>query len=340
MSVRLIDRARPPIDKACGEGLMPDGLDRLRQLGVEPPAEGRSVVRGIRYVEGELVAEGLFVGAPGCGIRRVFLHEAMVRRAERVGVVLDWETSATGLRGGVVTDRGLLGARWIVGADGLHSSMRRWAGLEAAPPRRRRYGVRRHFTIEPWSDFVEVHWTDGCEAYVTPAGPRRVGVALLWSGETGSFEKLLDRFPTLRRRLVGVPVESEDRGAGPLEQRVRSVVRGNLALVGDASGYVDAIAGEGLALAFHHAFALVEAIESRDLMRYAAAHRRLARLPAVMTRLLLGVERRPWLRRRLIGALAADPALFSRLVSVHARELPPRNLGYDGLRLAWRLLSA
>jgi flavin-dependent dehydrogenase len=165
-------------------------------------------------------------------------------------------------------------------------------------------------------------------------------VALLWSGGTGSFEKLLDRFPTLRRRLGGVSVESEDRGAGPLEQRVRSVVRGNLALVGDASGYVDAITGEGLALAFHQAFALVEAIERRDLTRYAAAHRRLARWPGMMTRLLLGVERRPWLRRRLIGALAADPALFSRLVSVHARELPPRNLGCAGLRLAWRLLSA
>jgi flavin-dependent dehydrogenase len=288
-----------------------------------------------------LSAEGRFRGSPGWGIRRIDLHRALLRRARESGVEAFWGVRAIALReDGVDTDRGLFPARWIVAADGLHSRLRRQAGLDAAPARRRRYGVRRHFALEPWSDFVEVYWSEGCEAYVTPVGPRRVGVALLWSGGKGSFDRLLARFPVLRRRTDGAPVESEDRGAGPLEQRVRAVVRGNLALVGDASGYVDAISGEGLALAFHQAFAVVEAIEQGNLGAYAVAHRRLNRLPGIMTRLLLWVERHPRLRRRLIGALAADPALFSRLVSVHARELPPGRLGMDGIRLVWRLVAA
>jgi flavin-dependent dehydrogenase len=341
LSVRLIDRSRPPIDKACGEGLMPDGAARLRELGVEIPAAGRATFRGIRYFDGELMAEGHFPGSPGYGVRRIDLHRALVRRAEASGAELNWGVRAVARRAGaVVTDRGAFPARWIVAADGLHSPLRRWAGLDAPAARRRRYGVRRHFTIQPWSDFIEVYWGEGCEAYVTPVGSRRVGVALLWSGAKSSFDELLERFTPVRRRVSGAPVESEDRGAGPLEQRVRAVVRGNLALVGDASGYVDAITGEGLALAFHQACAVVEAIERNDLGSYAAAHRRLIRLPGIMTRLLLWVERHPRLRGRLISALAADPALFSRLLGVHARELPPARLGLDGARLAWRLVAA
>jgi len=111
-----------------------------------------------------------------------------------------------------------------------------------------------------------------------------------------------------------------------------------MALVGDASGYVDAITGEGLALAFHQAFSLVEAIEAGNLGLYARAHRRHRRLPDAMTRALLFAERRPWLRRRAIAALAADPPLFRLLLGVHARTHPPSAVGFRGaLRLAWGL---
>jgi flavin-dependent dehydrogenase len=117
------------------------------------------------------------------------------------------------------------------------------------------------------------------------------------------------------------------------------VVRGRLALVGDASGYLDAITGEGLALAFHQAFALVDALQRGHLATYARAHRRVVALPDLMTRLLLLVERHPWLRRRVIGALAADPALFSRLIAVHARQLAPNRSWLEALlRLGWRML--
>ncbi len=335
--VRVVDRARPPVDKACGEGLMPDGVARLRQLGVDPQAWEHRSFRGIRYLDGQIVAEAVFPAEPGLGVRRTHLHRALAARAEALGAEILWGVRAETLhRRGVMTSRGLLEADWVVAADGLHSRLRRWAGLAGRPARRPRFGIRRHYTVAPWSDHVEVHWAEGAEAYVTPVGPREVGVALLWSGGKARFDTLLDRFPSLRQRLASAPAASRDRGAGPLHQRVRGVERGRLALVGDAAGYLDAITGEGLALAFHQAFALVEALERGDLGRYARACRRLRRLPDALTRLLLLAERHPRLRARAMRALAADPALFARLLALHVRALPPRALGLSEV-LGWLL---
>jgi len=345
LEATVLDRFHPPIDKACGEGLMPDAVARLREIGIDLTTGPEGLpFRGIRYVDGDLVADGIFPQAGGLGVRRVQLHETLVRRAQETGVELLWGVSVQGIGDGVITDQGTFRAKWIVGADGLLSRVRKWAGLEGGPGPLRRFGVRRHYSMAPWTDLVEVHWGPGCEAYVTPVAPDEIGIAMLWSdgpGKKTDFDDLLDRLPALRDRLTGAPIGSRDRGAGPLHQKVLAVYRGNMALVGDASGYLDAITGEGMAVALHQSAALVDALLAGDLSLYAAAHRRIARLPDFMTSLVLGLERRPNLRRRALRALAAEPALFSRLLGIHGRTLPPRRLGIDGaLKLAWRLVAA
>ncbi len=346
LDATVLDRARPPIDKPCGEGLMPAGVSRLEALGVRLPTAAGRAFRGIRYRDGELVAEAEFPGLPGLGLRRTALHEALARRAAEVGVELRWGTAVRGLAaGGVATDGGVVVGRWLVGADGLNSRLRQWAGLEAPVGRHRRFGVRRHFRLAPWTDKVEVWWADGVEAYVTPVGAHEIGVAMLWSDEdSGSrpkagrreprFDQLMASFPKLAERLAGAEPASRDRGAGPLDRRPRRVWRDRLLLVGDAAGYVDAITGEGLDLAFHQAFAVVEAVRRDDPRRYARYCRRLSRLPFALIRLLLFAERRPALRRRLIRTLAEEPRLFQRLLAIHTRDRPPRSLGMTG---AWRL---
>lgn len=339
LSVTVLDRSHPPVDKPCGEGLMPDAVARLREIGVEP----RGVpFRGIRYFDGATLAEGVFPGQGGLGVRRTELHGAFVQRAEEVGVDLHWGVKASGLGSeGVETEQGTFLARWIVGADGLRSQVRSWAGLDREAGAFRRFGVRRHFAMAPWSDFVEVYWGPECEAYVTPVAADQVGIAFLWSQGKAGFDDLLERIPALKAKIAGAPFSSKDRGTGPLHQRVRGVRRGNVALVGDAAGYLDAITGEGLAVALHESAALAEAIVAGDIGPYEKAHRRINRLPNFMTGMVLALERRPGLRARAIRALAAEPALFSRLLGIHARTLPARDLGMNGvLRLAWRLAAA
>lgn len=343
--VRVVERFRPPIDKACGEGLMPDGAACLGRLGVSLDRLHAAPFRGIRYLDGEVVAEGSFPEGVGLGLRRTVLHAALVRRAEEVGVELAWGVKVEGRSdAGVRTDHGAMTATWLVAADGLNSRLRRWAGLggrEVSLGARRRFGVRRHYRVEAWTDLVEVYWADRCEAYVTPVGPDEVGVAILWSGGPARFDDLLGHFPRLETRLAGAAATSRDRGAGPLLQRVRRVVRGNLALVGDAAGYLDAITGEGLSLAFHQAEALAAALAAGDLRRYERAHARIGRLPNALTRLVLAIDRHPGLRRRAIGALAADRELFSRLLGVHSRSLALRQVGLGGLaRLVGRMAAA
>jgi len=321
----VLERQRPPIDKACGEGIMPDGVAALRRLGVEPPG---LPFRGIRYLDESSRAEGPFPFGPGFAVRRTALHAAMVEAAARAGIEVRWGTrvESVGIDGSVRTGEETLQARWVVGADGLRSRVRRWAGIARRPPRHRRFGVRRHYRIAPWTDLVEVHWRDGVEAYVSPVADDEVGIAMLWGGG-GDFDALLARFPALAARVATAPAVSRDRGAGPFPQRARRLVRGRVVLVGDAGGYLDAITGEGLGLAFQQAEALADALVDGDLQSYVRTCRRLARLADAFTETLLFCERRRWLRRRMVRELARRPELFSRLLGAHARQLPLRRVG-------------
>jgi flavin-dependent dehydrogenase len=344
LAVTVVDAQRPPIDKACGEGLMPSGLAALARLGVELEA-GRPFT-GIRYVSDGRVAEADFPhGARGRGVRRTELHAALVRAAEGAGVELRWNERIRALASdGVESAAGRVVARFVVGADGLHSKVRAWAGLERPAPaasERSRFGVRRHYALAPWSERVEVTFGRGAEAYVTPIGEREVGVALLWSGGAASFDQLLaERYPAeLGERLAGAPELSRHRGAGPLRQRVRGAVAGRVALVGDAAGYVDALTGEGLSLGFAQAEALAGALAAGDLSAYARAHHRLGRLANRLTRLMLVAAARPPLRRRLVAALARDPAFFARLLGALGCDGGGRELVAPGaLRLAFGLV--
>ena len=311
---------------------MPDGVAVLETLGVDLCAVESRPFRGIRYIDDQILAEGLFPGSPGLGVRRTELHGALRRRAEALGATLRWGVRVQGIvADGFETDHGVVRGRWLVGADGRASRVRRGAGLDGRPTRRRRFGVRRHFEVGLWSDLIEVYWGEDCEAYVTPVGENLIGVALLWSGKAATFDELIASFPRIQRRLDNASVVSKDRGAGPLQQRCQTVISGNLALVGDASGYLDAITGEGLALSFHQAVALIDAIASGDLEQYVVAHRRIVRYPNAITRLLLFIERHPRLRRRVMRSLAADPSLMSRFLALKMRASGPRVLGADGL---------
>ncbi|MBU1587139.1 MAG: NAD(P)/FAD-dependent oxidoreductase [Actinobacteria bacterium] len=310
LTVALVEPREGVIDKACGEGLMPGALPLLARLGVDPAG---MPLRGVSYNARGRRADHLFATGIGRGVRRTVLHSALAARAAELGVervvarVESVETDADG-----VVAAGIRGS-WLFGADGLHSTVRRLAGLDRGAPRaRRRFGITRHFAVEPWSDLIEVHWAPRAEVYVTPLAPDLVGVALLGAPRT-DFDETVAGIPALAH--LG-DSSTKLKGAGPFRQRAVAPSRGRVLLVGDASGYVDAITGEGLRLGFDQArLAVAHALGSGD---YDRQWRRTTRDFRVLTSRLVLAATSP-ARGAIVPLSRALPGLYGSVVERLAR---------------------
>ena len=336
----VADSAAPHIDKACGEGLMPDSIAALAALGVELDRRHYVPFKGIRFIGSESCAEAQFPRSPGAGIRRVALHDALVEHAAAAGVHLAWRHRISDVSGHSAYLNGrLISYRWIVGADGGNSIMRRSSGLDAGEPISTRYGFRRHYKIQPWTDFMELHWAKGCQTYVTPVSDSEVCVALISRDSQLRIDGALPLFPNLARRLADAIPSSPERGAVSATRKLRRVQIGNLALAGDASGSVDAVTGEGLCLAFRQSIALAGAMAAGDLTAYETAHRRIRFRPAMMAEMLLWMDRNQWVQSRALAALSKRPRVFSRLLAMHIGAASAGDIATSVFKLGWSILT-
>ena len=304
------------VDKACGEGVMPSGVAALRALDI---AVTGHPLHGIRYRDGRRQAEALFRVESGLGVRRTELHTALRQRVEEAGVRrVTGKVETVEQHQDHIVAAGHT-ARWLIAADGLHSPLRRRLGLHlphSAPPR---YGLRRHFHVPVWTDLVEVHWSPYGEAYVTPVGAELVGVAVL-SHRRRRYDEHLATFPELAALLADRRAEPATavRGAGPLLQRVRGPRAGRVLLVGDAAGYVDALTGEGVALALATAEAAVRCLAAGHPEAYPAEWARATRRHRLLTHALVLAARNPRTARLVVPAARRLPRVFA--ATVHALQ--------------------
>jgi len=362
LSVAVADGAVPPIDKSCGEGLMPDGVEALRELGITIPEDEAYPFRGIRFVSNGARAEARFPRGTALGIRRTRLHSVLVDHAAACGVHMLWQAAVTGLHPeGALVAGELVRARWVVGADGTSSRVRGWAKLDPreadathldalrldvprldAPWKKtQRFAFRRHYRVAPWTDFMELHWGRRCQVYVTPVGREEVCVALISSNPKARLrlEDALAEFPELCARLENAEHASSERGAITVTRRLRRLYRGRTVLVGDASGGVDAITGEGICLGFREAALLGDCLASGDLARYQRGHRTLLRRPARMARLMLFMAKHGRLRQRTMQVFQSGPRPFAEMLAMHVGEGSSRDYISNGIALGWELLK-
>lgn len=341
-SVTVADGAEPPIDKTCGEGMMPETLASLHSLGIHLEREEGFRFDGICFVNEGMRAFAKFPGGQGLGLARPVLHGKLIARATECGVQLLWKTPVTEIdRDGVLARGSKIRARWIVGADGLASRVRRWGGLEPANSSTLRFANRRHYRLAPWSSFMEIHWGQRVQAYVTPIASDEVSVVIIGErSKNAEFAQALESLPELRRRLEGAEINGRERGAVTSSRSLKDVQRGKVALLGDASGSVDAITGEGLRLGFQQAFALADAFQGGTLEKYQKAHRALQQRPLLVANLMVWLGRHAILRERVIQSFAAKPALFSKFLAYHVGEATPAELLSTGAALGWQLLAA
>ncbi|MBN9605533.1 MAG: NAD(P)/FAD-dependent oxidoreductase [Actinomycetales bacterium] len=325
LEVLIAEPREGPIDKACGEGLLPGALPALARLGVDPRG---AELRGVVYRDAHHEVRHDFTDGPGRGVRRTTLHAALAARARELGArTVPLKVTGVDRQPDGVTAHGQrhddcapapIRARWLIAADGLHSAVARSLGLARPAPRpRRRFGIRRHYAIPAWNDAIEVHWTPLGELYVTPTADGVVGVALL--GRKGvAFGDAVAAAPALDARLRGAEVAGQDRGAGPFRQLTRARTAGRVLLAGDASGYVDAITGEGLRLGLEHARLAVRAVLEGDPARYEADWRRAGRDVRRATRALAFAASTP-LHGAVVPLAARLPGLYARAVELIAR---------------------
>ena len=313
LEVTVIEPRTGAIDKACGEGLMPDALEHLSRIGINPPGMD---FFGIRYLAGDRSTEARFSTSPGRGVRRTILHESLRERASELDIHFVSGRVEEIVQNDSFIQAAGIQSRYLIGADGLHSTVRDQLGLgiRSKDKKGRRYGVRKHFEVEPWSDLVEVYWLPDAEVYVTPVDHRTVGVALL-GGTSLKFEETIHRIPKLARHITSAQTASKLRGAGPLRQRVRARSLGRALLVGDAAGYVDALTGEGLRVGFAEAEAAVRAVCLNNLNSYEAEWKRITRSYRWLAGGLLRVSSNRTIRPMIVPASQVFPSIFGKLVN-------------------------
>lgn len=315
LKVALVDRARFPRAKACGEGLLPQGVAALRDSGIDAPGER---VRGLRFVSPSgATAEADFPSGHGLVVRRDRFDEILFRAAAATPGVTAFE--------GTIYDAGRFPARWVVGADGLKSQFHRRPEFPASPPSMKRVGISTHAKgLEIDRERVEVLIHEGGEVYLAPSAGGEALVACLYRreelppGATNDDRVLhtLLSLEVLRGRTRGVAFTTPALGAAPLGLRVGAVVSGDTLLVGDAAGAPDPITGEGMSLAILSARAAAEAIVSGRPEAYERERRRLAAGSDWLGRWLLRATRYPAVADRVVSSLVEHPDLFTKLLEI------------------------
>jgi flavin-dependent dehydrogenase len=320
---------------------MPDSLPALERLGISFRSQECHPFLGVRFLAADLTADARFPSRCGLGVRRTTLHRLLSERAATLGVELLWGTPVTDIASSrVYVGNRSVGAKWIIGADGAHSRVRRWANLDACTQRNGRYAFRRHYRIAPWTDHMELYWNPHDQAYVAHVTEQEVIVGLMSRDPQFRADEALRGFPELEARLRSADIVSVERGALAVTRRLRRLYRDNIVLVGDASGTVDPITGEGLGLSFHQALVLAECLKSGNLAWYQARHRRLSLRPLLMAGLMLTLDGRARLQRRTLQVFRKRPEVFQTLLALHVGNVSPLHLAWDGLTFGWELLTA
>ena len=339
--VVLLDRARFPREKVCGEGLMPAGVEALEALGVRldafPP------LRGVTYrVPGVGEARGRFAaGRGGAGVRRVVLDSLLAERAASApGVDARFGCEATGIvpetdHVEVATSSGPVRARHAVGADGIRSRIATWMGWARPPRKPLRYAMRAHLEAPAHGiDRVVVTLLPSAEVYVAPTSTDELLVALLAgreslsAGEGGVRDRYAARVRAAHPELE-VPPDVDVRGAGPFWVRPRAVAGSRVFLAGDAAGFLDPLTGDGMSDAFVAAGELSRIIAGarRDpVAAYARWERGQWRRRVFVNHLALTLTGSRTLARRALRRLQRRPVTLDRLLAVN-----------DGSRSLWSL---
>lgn len=291
--VIVIEKKHYPIDKVCGEGLMPRAVQLLKDQKIlgQDFFENKNnyfAFSGVNFSYQNSSVEGEFPqGLKGMGIKRSVLSNALYQKAIKSGVVFYNPANVTSIsnqQNGATVDYFFEGekslqADLVLLCDGLHSSLKRKLGigqislypswLKYRGKHPLRLGARLHYQATPWSKNVEVYWKEGIEAYVTPLSDQLIGVSWLFDSRrfqsNSNPEIFLQYFPEILKKLKGATSLDDFLVFGPLGLKSEKGHWGNICLLGDSFAFYDGITGEGLASCFSEAHIFYQKINDFQL---------------------------------------------------------------------------
>jgi len=351
--VLLLDEARFPRDKVCGESVSPGAWPLLESLGAKDAIRELKPhpLRGMLLTSpaGRVVRGDYPEGTMGLGLKRSVLDAVLLALARQQGVEVEEGVRVTALEfkdggvTGVVCSERHIGARLVVGADGRRSLVARRLGLLREHRRLRKFAVRGHFEdVEGLEERGEMHVGGGGYCGVAPLSPGSANVTFVLdrrdmaaaSGNlAGFYMKTLRRWPGLAERLERARLVSVPRSIGPLALEAARVSAPGALLVGDSAGFYDPFTGEGVTLALRSArlasnVAHASLLSRMPLREYDRVRDQATREKFRFNRLVQSVVASPRLADFLGLRLGAHPSLASQLVRI-AGDLAPAQKALD-----------
>ena len=355
-AVLVLDRARFPRRKPCGECVNPAGVEALRSLGVWDRVESLHPAR----LDGWRIDAGAgrgFTGsfpaaANGIGIPRAVLDDLLLRHAIDRGAVVRTDARVTdvvrdddgrvaGVR--VMDDEGgdrMIRARLVVGADGLRSVVVRRLGLVRRAPKLRKLALTAH--VRGWTGAPgrgELHAVEGGCLGIADVGDGTANVTVVVYGDGGKtvggdaagyFDRALERYG-----LRGAERVDDVLATGPFDLPVRRAIVDGALLVGDAAGYYDPFTGQGIFRALRGAEIAAAAADSalrsgrataRTLLPYERERRRAFGPGERVQRVVEAFVSRPAWLGAVAGRFARRPALADAVIHVTGDVRPVRSL--------------
>ena len=354
--VVLVDEARFPRDKVCGEAVSPGAWPLLEELGTGSLVRAlrpRPIAGMVLTSPGGTSFRGCYRdGQAGFSVRRDVLDLALLGAAREAGVEVREGVRAARLLEdggrvcGVVIENGRgpepLRARLVVGADGRRSMVARRLGLLREHRSLARFAVRGHWDgMQGLSGFGEMHVGAGgyCGVAPLPAGIGNVAFVLdrrdmgRAAGDLeGFYRRSLRRWPAVAERLEAARLVAAPRAIGPLALVARRVSAPGALLVGDSAGFYDPFTGEGVTLALRSAglaaFVADRALRSgrpADLTEYDRLRHAATRDKFRLNRLFQRIVAWPALSDAVARRLARRPDLADRLVGIAGDFVPARS---------------